>query len=218
MRVNVYAEEMTDRIQIISKEIEGQRFTGLRFYLELPASMIPTNDAMNLRPATPQDEEQAQQFQAPFIHHPGDDDSAAVTFWGKRDLRGIFRKALTLLANYYKEMPAGIEAIARIAHNVNAAYCQALGDNSQVSWEDAPDWQKESAISGVMFHMNNPQAGPDHSHNEWMRHKEAEGWKYGAVKDAEKKEHPCFLPYDQLPSEQKAKDYIFKAIVRAHLS
>lgn len=29
MRVNVYAEEMTDRIEIISKEIEGQRFTWL---------------------------------------------------------------------------------------------------------------------------------------------------------------------------------------------
>jgi hypothetical protein len=30
MRVNVYAEEMTDRIEIISKEIDGHKFTGLR--------------------------------------------------------------------------------------------------------------------------------------------------------------------------------------------
>jgi len=36
MRVNIYAEEMTDRIEIIGKEIDGHRFTGLRFYLELP--------------------------------------------------------------------------------------------------------------------------------------------------------------------------------------
>ena len=34
MRVNVYAEELTDRIEIVSKEIDGQTFTGLRFYLE----------------------------------------------------------------------------------------------------------------------------------------------------------------------------------------
>lgn len=34
MRVNVYAEEMTERIGIIEKEVDGgHRFTGLRFYM-----------------------------------------------------------------------------------------------------------------------------------------------------------------------------------------
>ncbi|MEJ0006633.1 MAG: hypothetical protein WDM77_09810 [Steroidobacteraceae bacterium] len=42
MRVNVYAEEMTDRIEIIEKQIGGVTFTGLRFYLELPASFVPS--------------------------------------------------------------------------------------------------------------------------------------------------------------------------------
>ena len=40
MRVNIYAEEMTDRIEIIGKEIDGHTFTGLRFYLELPVSLV----------------------------------------------------------------------------------------------------------------------------------------------------------------------------------
>ena len=39
MRVNVYAEEMTEKIEIIQKEIDGQVFTGLRIYLELPATV-----------------------------------------------------------------------------------------------------------------------------------------------------------------------------------
>jgi hypothetical protein len=42
-----------------------------------------------------------------------------------------------------------------------------------------------------------------------------DGWKYGPVKDPEKKEHPCFVPYDRLPTEQKAKDYIFGAVVKS---
>lgn len=33
MRVNIYAEEMTDRIEITEKIIEGTKFTALRFYL-----------------------------------------------------------------------------------------------------------------------------------------------------------------------------------------
>lgn len=83
MRVNVYAEEMTKRVEIIAKEIDGHRFTGLRFYLELPATV------------------KGKQYQGPFTHRPGDDDSSAVTFWGKRDLRKMLRKALRMLDKHY---------------------------------------------------------------------------------------------------------------------
>lgn len=85
MRVNVYAEEMTDRIEVIGKKIEGQMFTGLRIYLELPATV------------------NGKQYQGPFIHHPGDDDSSAVTFWGKRDLRDVLHKAIKHLDAHYEE-------------------------------------------------------------------------------------------------------------------
>ena len=104
-------------------------------------------------------------------------------------------------------------AIAMMCHAINAAYCQSMGDNSQVAWDDAPDWQRNSAIAGVEMHLANPDATPEQSHESWYKQKEAEGWKYGEVKDMEKKEHPCFLPYDQLPAEQKAKDYLFRATV-----
>lgn len=107
------------------------------------------------------------------------------------------------------------EQIAKVAHEVNRAYCQSLGDTSQPAWEDAPDWQKSSAINGVNFHLANPDAGPDHSHNEWLKEKRESGWKYGPVKNPEAKEHPCFVPYEELPIEQKAKDYLFRGVVHA---
>ncbi len=110
MRVNIYAEEMTDRVEIISKEIEGQEFTGLRIYLELPASTykyaVGEPVKINVTPRTHKDE--VLQIRGPFIHHPGDDDSAAVTFWGKRDLRPLLKKALALLDDYY-DTDAGYE-------------------------------------------------------------------------------------------------------------
>lgn len=106
-----------------------------------------------------------------------------------------------------------LETIARAVHEINRAYCEALGDHSQPVWESAPDWQKQSARNGVAFHLANPSAGPDHSHNEWLKEKRETGWKYGPVKNPEIKEHPCFVPYEQLPTEQKAKDYLFRAVV-----
>lgn len=105
--------------------------------------------------------------------------------------------------------------IARVAHQVNKAYCESLGDHSQPEWEDAPEWQQQSALSGVHLHLSNPLAGPESSHENWMAGKEADGWKYGAEKDPDNKLHPCMVPFDELPKEQQAKDFIFRAVVHA---
>lgn len=106
-----------------------------------------------------------------------------------------------------------IDSIAQMAHEVNAAYCLALGDASQPTWEDAPQWQKQSAINGVRLHLDNPGTLPSESHVSWLREKRQQGWVYGEVKDIEKKTHPCCVDYEDLPIEQKAKDYLFKAVV-----
>ena len=105
--------------------------------------------------------------------------------------------------------------IAQVAHEINKAFCESIGDNTQKNWDEAPEWQIESAIVGVQFHLDNPDASPSASHDSWLKQKEEEGWKYGEVKDAEKKEHPCFVPYEQLPVQQQSKDYLFKQVVHS---
>lgn len=108
-----------------------------------------------------------------------------------------------------------IGQIAKICHDANRSYCESIGDNSQPSWEDAPDWQHQSSFDAVRFAINNPNAMPEDQHNAWLNDKEAAGWKYGKVKDLDKKEHPCFVPYEQLPVEQQIKDYLFRGIVHS---
>jgi hypothetical protein len=116
------------------------------------------------------------------------------------------------------ERTAIIEACARAAHEVNRAYCAALGDITQVSWDAAPDWQKSSArngVAGVLFDGN----GPEDSHRSWLAEKEASGWKYGPVKNPDTKEHPCMVPYDELPAEQRTKDELFvNAVIQMALA
>jgi hypothetical protein len=108
--------------------------------------------------------------------------------------------------------PNVVEACARAAHEINRVYCIFLGDLSQPPWDEAPDWQKESARVGVAGVL----AGntPEQSHESWLSHKRIDGWKYGSVKDANKKEHPCFVPYLELSESQKRKDHLFVATVR----
>ncbi len=108
-----------------------------------------------------------------------------------------------------------LRSIARVCHEANRAYCLSIGDASQPSWDEAPDWQKESALNGVIFQSKNPEAPASASHDSWLEEKRSTGWKYGPVKDPERKEHPCFVPYEELPAEQRAKDYLFKSVCAA---
>ena len=105
--------------------------------------------------------------------------------------------------------------IVEVCHEANRALCRAFGDDSQLPWNEAAAWQRESAISGVKWRVANRDAPESAQHDAWMADKIADGWTYGPVKDAVAKTHPCLVPYDQLPPEQKAKDYVFTAIVKA---
>lgn len=116
-----------------------------------------------------------------------------------------------------EEAAVGIIEVARIAHEVNRAYCEALGDTSQLPWDDAPDWQKESAWKGVMAIVNDPSRGPEASHVSWLKDKEEAGWIWGPTKNPELGTHPCMVPFEELPPNQKVKDHLFVGTVKALL-
>jgi hypothetical protein len=78
---------MTNRVEIVSKKIGDQTFTGLRIYLELPVTIVE-NGVVG-------------QAKGPFIHNVGDDDSSAITFWGKSDLWELVETMKDKLDEYY---------------------------------------------------------------------------------------------------------------------
>jgi len=110
------------------------------------------------------------------------------------------------------------ETIARICHEVNRIYCQSVGDKSQKPWDEAEQWQRDSAVMGVVFAITNPNATPADQHEAWLKDKLKDGWQYGPVKDAAKKEHPCIVPYEELGVIQQYKDKLFQTIVKAATS
>ncbi len=116
------------------------------------------------------------------------------------------------------------EQIARVTHEANRAYCAAIGDNSQKSWDEADQWQRDSAVKGVSVALANPEVTPEQLHESWTpeqlheswtAQKLADGWEYGPVKDADKKQHPCLVPYGELPPQQQRKDALFRGVVLA---
>ncbi len=109
---------------------------------------------------------------------------------------------------------ADVEAIARVCHDANRAWQIATEDPApSPPWDEAPQWQRDSAVDGVRHALNG--ASPEQMHQAWCDYKTADGWTYGAMKDAEAKTHPCLVPYAELPPEQHRKDDLFVAIVQA---
>lgn len=43
-------------------------------------------------------------------------------------------------------------------------------------------------------------------HEVWSANRHADGWSYGPVRNDEKKQHPCMVPYDELPEREKDYD------------
>lgn len=104
--------------------------------------------------------------------------------------------------------------IARVCHEANRALQTIQGDPApSPAWDDAPQWQRDSAIEGVAQALAG--ATPEQLHEAWSAHKAADGWAYGPTKDADVKTHPCLVPYADLPADQRAKDAVFAAIVAA---
>lgn len=112
-------------------------------------------------------------------------------------------------------MNALTTSIARIAHEVEAAYCASIGDYSQTVWEDTPEPQRQRTIEKVELYLTNPNLGVSAPHEVWLREMRGAGWTYGPIIDPTKKEHPHYVPYGDLPPNSRTKDFIFRGVVHA---
>ena len=44
------------------------------------------------------------------------------------------------------------------------------------------------------------------THEVWSENRIKDGWTYGSERNDEKKHHPCLVPYEMLPEEEKKYD------------
>ena len=108
--------------------------------------------------------------------------------------------------------------IAQVCHEANRQV-QMIQNASAIPvsepWTYLDAETVKSAIEGVANIQDGTVLTPEDSHAQWSKFKTDHGWIYGPVKDHDKKQHPCLVPYANLPEEQQVKDHLFFAIVRA---
>ena len=59
----------------------------------------------------------------------------------------------------------------------------------------------------------------ENAHDLWAKQRLSQGWTYGPQRDDNQKQHPCLVPYDELPDSEKEYDRLgalgtLKAILR----
>ncbi len=110
--------------------------------------------------------------------------------------------------------PEAIEEIAKVVHES----IRGASNDAALSWDDSSDEIRQSAIDGVQAVVNDPTITPAKSHENWMKFKASQGWTYGETKDEEVKTHPCMVPYEDLPQDERYKDELFVDTVKSELA
>lgn len=105
-----------------------------------------------------------------------------------------------------------IEEIARICHKAYLQYCQAIGDYSQAPWQEAPEWQRESAKVAVKYCLENPQSPAYLVHNAWKEFMIQDGWKYSLFFNEQNKEHPWLTSFQELSQISQMRTELITAI------
>lgn len=111
-----------------------------------------------------------------------------------------------------------INDASSVVHEFGRTYATMNGIVVHPPFDELPEWQQD-AIKEQVFKVLNHQIGsPTQAHDSWVDNMYAEGWRYGAQLDHEKKEHPNICPWDELPEVERFKDVLFFTAVRTMMN
>lgn len=109
-----------------------------------------------------------------------------------------------------------VTQVARIAHEVNRAFCASIGGGAGLAWDKASASDREAAMMSVTA-LSRGFSTPEHIHEAWVREMSLNGWTHGPVVDVQAKTHPNLTDYAALPRDIQTRDALFVAVVRGAL-
>lgn len=110
-----------------------------------------------------------------------------------------------------------ISKISKAAYQAMINY-EAMATNQPVEtieqWENISLEQRNSVKRGIASMLKHKRLTPENAHFEFYDLMTKEGWSYGPAYNADRKEHPALLAWEDLSELQKTTHIIFHSVVR----
>lgn len=103
----------------------------------------------------------------------------------------------TGFVQFYLQIP---KIIPIFAYETNYSHMETKDNNSIFTPVDTSNVQLPEELMALA------EAIAKNVHNVWATNRINEGWTYGPVRDDQKRQTPCLIPYEELPEEEKAYD------------
>lgn len=114
------------------------------------------------------------------------------------------------------EWPEGSLLERRTIFVYEVARLQAAATGAPIvpePWSARDETFRAQMMANVAEQMSPDRfADPEAAHDSWWRAYEDMGWKYGPVRDPEKKEHPDMVPFAELGWRERIKDAVYIAL------
>ncbi|MDR2425515.1 MAG: Ryanodine receptor Ryr [Prevotellaceae bacterium] len=75
---------------------------------------------------------------------------------------------------------------------------------NRINYTPQPIDTSDIALSPELLELTERIA--ENVHDVWAASRIADGWTYGSVRNDELKQHPCLVPYNELPESEKEYD------------
>jgi hypothetical protein len=76
-----------------------------------------------------------------------------------------------------------------------------------MTYEPKPIDMSHIALPSLVHDLSAMYELTKNVHDLWAQQRIAEGWQYGPARDDVKREHPCLVPFDELPISEQEYDY-----------
>jgi len=111
-----------------------------------------------------------------------------------------------------------INDVASVAHELGRTYATMNGILVHPPFAELPEWRQDSVKEEIFKILDHQIESPTQAHESWVDNMYAEGWRYGAQLDTEKKEHPNLCQWDDLTEIERFKDVLFFTAVRTMMN
>lgn len=107
-----------------------------------------------------------------------------------------------------------VEDAARICHSAIMAISSCIGEPC-IGYDSLGESVRAGIRETIHLVLRDPRTTAEMLHVKWMTDRISEGWQYGPSKSYTSMQHPCLVPYSELPLIQKVKDSIFISVVES---